>query len=103
MKNLELNIEKIKLISDKKEDENYKFRTFLKGLDSDKVDKIVHKLNEEIVSQIDCQDRGNYCKSLRPCVSFLLFFSNPVQVSGLGRAAAHLCQYITVIKPRMQE
>ena len=69
MRNLELNIERIKLISKRKEDENYKFRAFLKGLDSDKVDKIVHKLNDEIVSQINCQDCGNCCKLLRPCVT----------------------------------
>ena len=69
MINLELNIDRIKLISESKEEENYEFRSFLKGLDSDKVDKIVHKLNDEIVSQIDCQDCGNCCKSLRPCVT----------------------------------
>lgn len=69
MKNLELNLEKIKQISVIKEDENYEFRAFLKGVDSDEVDKIVHKINNEIVSQIDCQECGNCCKSLRPCVT----------------------------------
>ena len=52
MRNLELDIEKIKLISVEKETENYEFRAFLKGVDSDKVDKIVHKLNMEVVSKI---------------------------------------------------
>ncbi len=69
MKNLELNIEKIKLISKEKEVENFRFRAFLKGLDSEKVDKIVQKLNEEIVSQIDCQNCGNCCKLLSSCLS----------------------------------
>ncbi len=69
MRHLELNIEKIKRVSKKREKENNDFRTFLKGVDSDKVDIVVHKLNEEIVSQIDCQECGNCCESLRPCVT----------------------------------
>lgn len=69
MRNLELDIETIKLISQEREEENYDFRAFLKGVDSDKVDKIVRKLNNEIISQIDCQECGNCCKSLRPCVT----------------------------------
>ena len=56
MKDLEINIEKIKRISEAKEGENYEFRAFLKGMNSNTVDKIVHKLNNEIVSQIDCQE-----------------------------------------------
>jgi Fe-S-cluster containining protein len=66
---LELNIEKISRISDQKENENYRFRSFLKGRDSKKVDKIVHRLNWEIEKLIDCRDCGNCCKYLRPCVT----------------------------------
>ena len=69
MKPLELNIEKITRISKQKENENYKFRSFLKGKDPDKVDKIVQRLNKEIVEQIDCTTCGNCCKNLRPCVT----------------------------------
>ena len=63
---LELNIEKISRISKQKENENYRFRSFLKGQDSDKVDEIVHRLNKEIVEDINCADCGNCCKELRP-------------------------------------
>ena len=66
MMNLELNIERIKQISKARKAENYEFRAFLKGLDSVKVDKIVHKLNNEIVSRIDCRECGNCCRLLRP-------------------------------------
>jgi Fe-S-cluster containining protein len=66
---LELNIENIRLIAKRKEDENYEFRIFLKGQDSAKIDKIVHRLNEVIVEQIDCKKCGNCCKTLSPCIS----------------------------------
>jgi len=66
---LELNIEKIEQIRKMKENENLRFRTFLKGQDNKKVDRIVHRLNEEIESQIDYTKCGNCCKTLRPCVT----------------------------------
>jgi len=69
MIHLELDIEKIDRISKRKENENYRFRSFLKGQDSDRIDKIVHRLYKDIVEQIDCTDCGNCCKNLRPCVT----------------------------------
>jgi Fe-S-cluster containining protein len=69
MRHLELNLEKIKLIAKEREEENYNFRLFLKGCCSDEVDKIVHQLNNEIISQIDCRECGNCCVALRPCVN----------------------------------
>ncbi len=66
MKRLELNIEKIASISEQKEDENYNFRVFLKGQDFEKIDKIVHRLDKEISSLIDCTKCGNCCRSLKP-------------------------------------
>ena len=69
MMHLELDIEKISRISKRKENENYRFRSFLKGQDSGRVDKIVHRLYKEIAEQIDCTDCGNCCKNLRPSVT----------------------------------
>ena len=69
MNPLELSIERIARIAKQKENENYRFRTFLKGQDSSKVDRIVHRLNKEIVEQIDCTACGNCCNKLRPCVT----------------------------------
>jgi len=69
MKRLELNIEKIAIIGEQKEEENYDFRVFLKGLDFEHVDKIVHRIDKDVRTQIDCEKCGNCCKSLRPCVT----------------------------------
>ena len=69
MKLIELNIEKIVLIGAQKEEENFDFRIILKGQDFKRIDKIVHRLDKEIRSQIDCKKCGNCCKSLRPCVT----------------------------------
>ena len=63
---LEINIKTIKEIAKQKKDENQSFHSFLKELDSNKVDAIVHKLNEEITPQISCLECGNCCMSLRP-------------------------------------
>ncbi len=66
---LELNLEKIALIGEQKEDENMDFRIFLKGQDVEYVDEIVHRLHDQITAEIDCQQCGNCCNSLRPYVS----------------------------------
>ena len=69
MKQLELNIETIAIIGEQKEKENYDFRAFLKGLDFEHVDKIVHRIDKDVRTQIDCKKCGNCCKTLRPCVT----------------------------------
>ena len=47
-----------------KEEENFFFKELLRNRDSKEIDKIVHKLNDEITPQIDCTACGNCCKSL---------------------------------------
>lgn len=69
MKQLEFNIEKIASIGEQKEEENFDFRIFLKGQDFKSIDRIVHRINEQITSQIDCQKCGNCCKSLSPLLT----------------------------------
>jgi len=69
MRNLELNIKVIFSEGKQKEKENFRFRSFMKGQDSKLIDKIVHKLYNEILSQIDCQECGNCCQSLRPLLA----------------------------------
>ena len=66
MKNLELDLVKIAQLEVQKDKENFDFRAFLKSQDLKKVDKIVHRLNNEITALIDCQKCGNCCKSLKP-------------------------------------
>jgi predicted aldo/keto reductase-like oxidoreductase len=69
LKQLEIDIEKIARLREQKEKKNFDFRTFLKGQDFKRIDKIVHRIDKEIRSQIDCRKCGNCCKSLRPCVT----------------------------------
>ena len=65
---IEIDLEKIKLIGRQKEDENWKFRSYLKGLDieEEELDKIVHEINDDVTSQIDCTKCANCCKVFDP-------------------------------------
>jgi hypothetical protein len=63
---IETNLEKIQQLASVRENENYRFRGFLKSRDSDKVDKIVHRLHDELTRQIDCTLCGNCCCRLKP-------------------------------------
>ncbi|CAN5766113.1 YkgJ family cysteine cluster protein [soil metagenome] len=47
-----------------REKENNNFRSFIKELDTDETDKVVHDINDRISSEIDCTQCGNCCKSL---------------------------------------
>lgn len=66
---IETNLNRIEKLSIQRENENFRFRSFLKGLDSRKVDRIVHRLHREITNQIDCLECGNCCHSLTPTVT----------------------------------
>jgi Fe-S-cluster containining protein len=68
---LEIDIKIISRVSKIKENENFRFRSFLKGQDGEKVDRIAHRLNAEVESLIDCTSCGNCCENLRPCVNDL--------------------------------
>ena len=64
---METNLNKIKIMAPKKENENWKFRTFIKGYENnEKLDAIVHRLNNEISSKIDCTTCANCCKEIQP-------------------------------------
>jgi len=58
----------IKKISEEKWDENWEFRSFLKGLDIsiEALDSIVHKLYHQVSSKIDCTKCANCCKEVSP-------------------------------------
>ena len=65
---IEIDLEKIKSAGKQKDDENWKFRAYLKGLDIEEaeLDKIVHQINDKVTSQIDCTECGNCCKVFNP-------------------------------------
>ncbi len=52
---LVIDINEIEKLAAERKDGNWRFRTFLKGFYMEKLDAIVHRLYEEVVSQIDCQ------------------------------------------------
>jgi uncharacterized protein len=65
---METNPEKIKALAEKKTDINWEFRSFLKQFDvsSDELDSIVHRLYNEVSSQIDCTQCANCCNEVSP-------------------------------------
>lgn len=48
------------------EEENWLFRSFLKGQDPEEVDEAVHYLHEKLFAQTDCTACFNCCKNLSP-------------------------------------
>ncbi len=64
---METNLDNIKKLSKEREDENWGFRSYLKGYDvpDKKIDSLVHDLNKKISSAIDCRKCMNCCKKLR--------------------------------------
>jgi len=54
----------IAALAEEKEEEHYAFRIFIKGIDGQKIDESVQRLNAAISAQIDCTSCGNCCKSL---------------------------------------
>jgi len=62
----ETNLSKIKQKAAEREDENFRFRAFLKDKDIKKIDEIVHQLHKDITKQIDCTLCGNCCIQLKP-------------------------------------
>ena len=63
---LETNLEKIEQLASIREDENYRFRSFLKSKERESIDKIVHRLHDIITQKIDCSLCGNCCVKLSP-------------------------------------
>ena len=66
MKQIETDLLKIKYFATVRENENIRFRAFLKSKSSTEVDNIVHRLHKEIAAQIDCTLCGNCCCQLKP-------------------------------------
>ena len=65
---MEKDINRIKSLSKKKENENWEFRSFLKWRSSSsrKLDQLVHKINKDVSSKIDCRTCANCCIEIKP-------------------------------------
>ncbi len=61
-------LNKIKELAEKGEDENWEFRIFLKGypMDMEELDEIVHDFYEQVIQEIDCRECGNCCREISP-------------------------------------
>ena len=61
----------VKKLSEEKHEENWNFRSFLKGNDAEleEIDKIVHEFYETISAQIDCTKCVNCCRKVLPILN----------------------------------
>ena len=61
-------IKKIEALSEKNWDDNWRFRSFLKGYDAtmEEIDAMVHDLYNRVSSEIDCTTCANCCKKIKP-------------------------------------
>ncbi|MDH4205344.1 MAG: YkgJ family cysteine cluster protein [Desulfobacteraceae bacterium] len=68
---METNLKKIEKTSKIKNDENWEFRSFLKGCDIslEDLDSIVHELFDYVSSEIDCTKCANCCKKVSPILN----------------------------------
>ena len=72
IRNIETDLEKIHALARQKEEENWEFRSFLKGfcpLSPEEIDRLVHKLNREVSLLIDCTKCGNCCRKMKPVLN----------------------------------
>jgi Fe-S-cluster containining protein len=63
---MEIDLIKIKKLARKRENENWNFRTFLKGYAGKNLDSMVHTLFQLVSESIDCTTCGNCCKKIQP-------------------------------------
>ena len=73
-------IKLIEKLAEERADENWRFRTYLKGYGIDELDAIVQRLYADVSSQIDCQACGNCCRVMHPIL----------KGGDINRLAAHL-------------
>ena len=63
---LESDPDVVKRLAEEREEENWQFRSFLKGIDlkTEELDAIVHAHYEDVANQIDCCACGNCCREV---------------------------------------
>lgn len=63
---METNVQRIKELSEQRHDENWRFRTFLKGCASEQIDRLVQQFYQEVSAHIDCTACANCCREIQP-------------------------------------
>ncbi len=61
-----LSPDKLARVFKKVEDDNWDFRSFLKGQDEKELDKLVHKMHKELFKDTDCISCSNCCRKIVP-------------------------------------
>lgn len=64
---IELDLNIVKRNGKIREEENFRFRSYLKWQDFDKIDEVVHDLYLKVLDHIDCTECGNCCIELETC------------------------------------
>jgi hypothetical protein len=79
---METDLRKIEQLARQREDENRRFRCYLKASDLSiaRIDAVVTKLYQEVSAQIDCTSCGNCCRVMLPLLTG----------ADIKRLAAHL-------------
>jgi Fe-S-cluster containining protein len=67
---METNLKKIRQLGEKRNEENWEFRSFLKFIDMEtaELDSLVHSLYKDVSLQIDCTKCANCCKEMKPAL-----------------------------------
>lgn len=70
-RNIETDLSKIRQLAEENEEENWEFRSFLKSTDylTEEIDRVVHKLYQQVSSKVDCTKCGNCCKIVKPILT----------------------------------
>ena len=65
---LETDLKVIEKLAAERDEENWRFRSFLKSADFtiEELDAMVHEIHEEVAGRIDCQACGNCCREILP-------------------------------------
>ena len=82
-------------LADERKNENWRFRTFLKGIDMEieELDAVVHRHYADVAGRIDCCACGNCCREILPTL-------DDADVSGLATSLGTspdevVAQYLT--------
>ena len=68
---MQFDLIELEQLAAEKEDENWRFRSFLKfydGMTDEELDSLVYKTADEIGSAVDCTQCGRCCEKLNRCV-----------------------------------
>ena len=69
---VETDIKRIEMLAAQKEDDNWKFRCFLKrrcDLPSEEIDALFQRFSEDVTREIDCTECANCCRKVSPLLN----------------------------------